>query len=286
MKKTTDFLALVTPDSTARNDALAEGALSDLARAALSRLCAQTRPGTPSIDAQSVLGDPCAAAMAFALCDADDEAAAILVAELMAAGLSVEELCHEHLAPAARRLGMLWDEDRLPFTEVAMATARIQSILRRMPQGRLMPGRAKGPGAIFAAVPGELHTLGVMMAADLFRRSGWDVSLLVGLTHDELLTRFTRDDRPVIGLSCSGDHSYPALRRLLAAIGNARPDVQVLLSGQIIEDRARIADLPVPVLAVGDLASAQSEMARIEAVLTSPKVARLRPARGRAGSFG
>ena len=166
-----------------------------------------------------------------------------------------------------------------------MATARIQSILRRMPAGRVIPGRAKGPGAVFAAVPGEMHTLGVMMAADLFRRGGWDVSLLVGLTHDELLTRFARDDRPVIGLSCSSDQSYPALRRLLAAIGNARPDAQILLSGQIVAQPDRIAKLPVAVLVVGDLASAEAHMTRIEAQLASTKVTRVKPAGGRTSAF-
>lgn len=279
MKKTTDFLSLVTSDSGSRQDAL-----DDLARAALARLCAQSRPAAVSRDALSVLGDPLAAAMAFALCDDEDDTANILVDDLLAAGLSIEDLCKDHLAPSARRLGTLWDQDRLPFTEVAMAAARIQSILRRLPAARAVRGGSRGRGGVFAAVPGEMHTLGVMMAADLFRRAGWDVSLLVGLTHDELVARLARDDRPVIGLSCSGDHSYPALRRLLAAIGNARPDAQILLSGRIIADAARIAALPVPIIAVGDMAAAESEMARIEALLASPKVTRLRPVRGRSSS--
>ncbi len=279
MTKTTDFLSLVATDDPLRQDALA-----DLARAALARLCAQTAPMAPVTDAQTVLGDPCAAAMAYALCDPEDDAAGLLVDDLLAAGLSVEDLCHEHLAPAARRLGMLWDQDRLPFTEVAMATARIQSILRRMPTGRVLPGRAAGPGAVFAAVPGETHTLGVMMAADLFRRAGWDVGLLVGLSHDELLAHVTRDDRPIIGLSCSGDHSYPALRRLLAAIGNARPDAQVMVSGQIVTQPDRIANLPAGVVVVTDLASAEAQMHQIAAQLALQLRGRPRRARGRTSS--
>lgn len=279
MTKTTDFLSLVATDDPLRQDALA-----DLARAALARLCAQTAPMAPVTDAQTVLGDPCAAAMAYALCDPEDDAAGLLVDDLLAAGLSVEDLCHEHLAPAARRLGMLWDQDRLPFTEVAMATARIQSILRRMPTGRVLPGRAAGPGAVFAAVPGETHTLGVMMAADLFRRAGWDVGLLVGRSHDELLAHVTHDDRPIIGLSCSGDHSYPALRRLLAAIGNARPDAQVMVSGQIVTQPDRIANLPAGVVVVTDLASAEAQMHQIAAQLALQLRGRPRRARGRTSS--
>ena len=280
MKKTTDFLSLVATGQGPQS-----GALDDLAKRALARLCQDSKRAAPSGDAVSVLGDPCAAAMAFALCDPDDAAAQFLVDDLLDAGISVEDLCHDHLAPAARRLGTMWDRDRIPFTDVALATARIQSILRRLPANRSSLRNGRGLGAIFAAVPGEMHTLGVMMAADLFRRGGWDISLLVGLTHDELLARLTRDDRPVIGLSCSGEHSFGALRRLLAALGNARPDAQFLVSGQIIADPARIASLPVPVMVVGDLDSAEAEMARLDAVLSSSKLTRLRPARGRSASM-
>ncbi len=174
--------------------------LSRLAQSAMARLCAEMRAQPGRTDAHKVLGDPCVAALAYALCDQDDQAASVLVEDLLEAGLSVEEVCLDHLAPAARRLGELWDTDRLPFSEVALAGARIQAIVRRMPASRMTPSCAQGKGAVFAAVPGEQHTLGVMMAADLFRRNGWDVSLMVGQTHDELVSRISRDDRPVIGL--------------------------------------------------------------------------------------
>lgn len=258
---TPDWTDALTPSGA--RDAARMGDLSDLAQEAVARLCAQMRAKAGAGPARSVLGDPCVAAMAYALCDDDDAAAAGLVKDLLAAGLSVQDLCLDHLAPAARRLGDLWDRDRLPFTEVALATARIQAILRRMPAGRAALRGGSAKGAIFAAVPGEQHTLGVMMAADLFRHDGWDVGLLVGLTHDELVARISRDDRPVIGLSCSSTQSYAALRRLVAALARTRPDADLLLSGQIVQDAARIKDLPAPVTVIADLDAARDHMARI-----------------------
>lgn len=255
--------------------------LDAFARRAVARLCAQMQQAPVQHPALEILGDPCAAAMAYALCDVDDLAASILVEDLLAAGLSVEDVCLEHLAPAARRLGDLWDRDRLPFTEVALATARIQALLRRMPSGRISASCGNGKGAVFAAVPGEQHTLGVVMAADLFRRHGWDVGLLVGLGHDELLSRIARDDRPVIGLSCSGSHSYSALCRLLLALRRMRPSAQILLSGQVVRDKAKVADLPVPVILVADIAAAEAEMRRIEAARTG---GRGRPSQRRSSS--
>ena len=254
-----------TPNQPNAGDAARMGDLSDLAHEAMARLCSQMRAKAGAGPARSVLGDPCVAAMAYALCDADDDAASVLVEDLLTAGLSVQDVCLDHLAPAAQRLGYLWDRDRLPFTEVAVATARIQSILRRMPAVRAGFRGGASKGAIFAAVPGEQHTLGVMMAADLFRREGWDVGLLVGVTHDELVARISRDDRPVIGLSCSSGQSYPALRRLVAALARTRPDADLMVSGQIVQDAARIRDLPFPVTAVTDLDDARDQMTRMAA---------------------
>ena len=277
-----------TPTDRSRSahptDAGAHPGLPGFAADALARLCAERRSDATPGSAQSVLGDPCAAAMAYALCDADDGAASILVDELIEAGVPVEDVCLDHLAPAARRLGDLWDTDRLPFTEVTMASARIQSILRRLPPGRGGRMTHGACGALFGAVPGEQHTLGVIMAADLFRRGGWDVGLMIGATHDEMIARISRDDRPVIGLSCSSDHAYPALRRLLAAIARARPGAEILLAGQIVKTPERVAELPMPVTAVADMAEAEAEMTRIAARPGAAATQRPGPAGSRATS--
>ena len=87
---------------------------------------------------------------------------------------------------------------------------------------------------------------------------------MIGLTHDEMIARISRDDRRVIGLSCAGVTSYPALRRLLAALAKARPDAELLLSGHIV--RAPTGSRPSgPLVLVPDMASAEAEMERIEA---------------------
>ena len=206
---------------------------------------------------------PLATALANALCDDTTDVADLMVTDLRDAGLSVEDICLDHLAPAARCLGEWWENDRLPFTEVAMATSRIQAMLRRMPTKRIVPCALDQPGAVFCAVPGEQHTLGVMMAADLFRRNGWDVGLLLGLEHQEIVGRLERDDRPVIGLSCSGDHSANALERLMIALRKRRPDAKIILSGQIATDAEALRRLPKPDAVVTGMEDAEAVMARL-----------------------
>jgi methanogenic corrinoid protein MtbC1 len=237
--------------------------LSELATRALARMTSTTGAGEISREAKACMQSPMATALATALCDDKTDLADLMVEDLIDAGLEVEEVCLGHLAPAARCLGEWWETDRLPFTDVAMATARIQSMLRRMPMGRI-PLRAVGQnGAVFCAVPGEQHTLGVMMAADLFRRGGWDVGLLLGLDHTEILDRLERDDRSVIGLSCSGAHSVNALERLMIALRKQRSEARIILSGQIAADDDALSRLPTPDAVVTSMEEAQACMDRL-----------------------
>ncbi|MFW5641600.1 MAG: cobalamin B12-binding domain-containing protein [Roseicyclus sp.] len=248
-------------------------ALNDLVGRALARLSRESGAGAVSEEARHSMRSPVATALAHALCDDTSDLADLMVADLMDAGLSVADVCLDHLAPAARCLGEWWEADRLPFTEVTMATARIQAMLRRMPIGRgaLRTGGVRG--AVFCAVPGEQHTLGVMMAADLFRRDGWDVSLFVGLGHDDLMDRFARDDREVIGLSCSGRHSAEALDLLMRALRKRRPEARLILSGQVVSDAEALERLPPADAIVTSMQDAEAELARLDALYARAAVA-------------
>lgn len=244
---------------------LSQESLSDLATRAMARLREESRAGGLSREASACMKSPLATALATALCDDGTDEADLIVADLIEAGVPVDDVCLDHLAPAARCLGEWWENDRLPFTDVTMATSRIQAILRRMPAGRKARACNGCKGAVFGAVPGEQHTLGVMMAADLFRRNGWDVSLLIGLDHAEMMARLERDDRHVVGLSCSGDHSLAALEQLMIALRRTRPDVRIILSGQIATDEAAVAKLPAADAVVTNMQEAEDHMARLEA---------------------
>jgi methanogenic corrinoid protein MtbC1 len=239
--------------------------VSALVASAMKRLCNEKHAAEISEETQRAVGSPVTAALTLALCDVDDESADLMIADMMAAGVSVEEICLDHLAAAARRLGELWETDRLPFTEVAMAASRIQSIIRRMPPPRGAAAHHTTRGAVFCVVPGEVHTLGAMMAVDLFRRHGWDVGLLLGLEHDEIMAHLAHDDRPVVGLSCSGSHSRPALIRLIEDLRKARPTVHIILSGYIVAKPDLMRGLPRVDACVASFEEAEAEMKRMEA---------------------
>ncbi len=107
----------------------------------------------------------------------DDAAALTFVEALQAKALSPEVLYLDVLAPAARRLGTLWDRDLCDFTQVTVGLMRLQQVLRRLsPAFQNGLSRADlGCRALLVPGPGEQHTFGLVMVAEFFRRAGWDV---------------------------------------------------------------------------------------------------------------
>lgn len=237
-----DHAKRLRPNGNASAEAthLAEDPISKLARLAMAKVVLDARNKAA---AQVATPLPHVTAMAYALADSNEELAEEMVADLLAIGLSVQDLCLDHLAPAARELGEWWERDKMPFAEVALATARIQTILRTIPASRAQTTYSGAQGVLFAAVPGETHTLGVIMAADHFRRLGWDVGLLVGMESNELSRKISDDDRTLIGLSCAGRHSVPGLRVLVDDIRRHRPDMAVVVGGNITNDKTAMAKL-------------------------------------------
>lgn len=222
----------------------ADDPILQLAREAMAKVVAQTRDVLASQDSDDQRPSPHITELAFALVDADQSRADAMIAALLRDGIGIQDLCLDHLAPAARMLGASWERDQLQFADVSLATARIQAIIRTMPATPVQFSGRIDDRAHFAAVPGETHTLGVIMAADHFRRLGWDVSLLIGMDHSDICRRIQRDDCNLVGLSCAGRHAVPALSRLVTEIRHLRPDMGIVLGGHIVTDLDAVDALP------------------------------------------
>lgn len=240
--------------------------LDALAARAVARLAARVRKSAPPEVLRGTLPEAFeAAAVTLATAvietDRDDLRADALLADLLATGVSPRDLCLSHVAPAARLLGQWWEEDRLTFSEVTLGVARLQTLLRRLPPPPLGTLSGARPGAIFATVPGETHTLGTSMAADHFRRIGWDITLILGATRAELRDKIGTDDRNLVALGCSGRHALPGLHALVADIRQIRPDIRIMVSGALLREGAMDLDLP-------PLDGTASCMETAEAVLT------------------
>lgn len=150
----------------------------------------------------------------------------------------------ERLGPIAKEIGNLWTNDQISFLEATVGASRIYSHLRYRRRPPLMPDRGLRKSATFALVPGDMHTLGISAATDVFRSRGWDITLLIGQSHEELNAQFETSEDVLFGFSAGSDHSLAALGRLVVALTVARPAAVVLVSGQIAADPAAVLALP------------------------------------------
>ena len=203
------------------------------------------------------------------LCDAlispNTDAALDLVLEFRARGTTTEEIYLGYVAGAARRLGDRWEDDQASFVDVGIGASRLYIIMRAM-RPQLLAGAPKRDDrspALFASVPGETHTLGVSMAADLFRSRGWEIDLLTGLDHDALVEAAGHDKYSVIGLSASSQRTTVALTRLITSLRVASPLSSILVSGELATIEPDIGVLVDADSVAVDAAKAVGEMQRL-----------------------
>jgi hypothetical protein len=114
----------------------------------------------------------CAALVADSEC-----ACAALLEAVQARGVELGLIYTELLAPAARRLGMMWEDDTADFATVTVGLGRLQRLLRQLSPafGSEVQHPPHGRRIVLTQPDTEQHIFGLSMVAEFFRRDGWDV---------------------------------------------------------------------------------------------------------------
>lgn len=157
--------------------------------------------------------------------------------QLLHDGVTTDCIFLELIAPAARQLGQMWEQDLCDFTEVTCGLVRMHEITHRLgfeyQNGPQLGGDVQR--IMLASAPGSQHFLGMTIVSDFFRKAGWDVVIEISLSEKELTHAVSNEWFDVIGISCATEAQLKALpgliRALKAASGNPEPGV--LLGGPI-----------------------------------------------------
>jgi methanogenic corrinoid protein MtbC1 len=157
--------------------------------------------------------------------------------ELLHQGITTDRIFLELIAPAARQLGLMWEQDLCDFTEVTCGLVRMHEITHRLgfeyQNGPQLGGDVQR--IMLASAPGSQHFLGMTIVSDFFRKAGWDVVIEISLSEKELVHAVSNEWFDVIGISCATEAQLKTLpgliRALKAASGNPEPGV--LLGGPI-----------------------------------------------------
>lgn len=167
---------------------------------------------------------------------AQDEAAALaFVGALHDRGAEAEALYLDLLAPTARRLGEMWENDTCDFTDVSIGLWRLQSSMRALNGAFLEHALARpaGPRALLVPLPGEQHTFGLSMVFTFFLQAGWDAWTGPVESSGDLRAMVRNQHVAMLGFSLACDERLDAVRTEIRAVRNAsrNPGIVIMVGG-------------------------------------------------------
>jgi MerR family transcriptional regulator, light-induced transcriptional regulator len=200
---------------------LAEGlSAAEAARAALGG-GADTAPGRPAGPHPGTpAGSGPFAALGQAL-DAFDEPAAQAVLDRLLADLSLPAVLRDVVLPYLADLGERWQRGTASVAMEHFASNVIRGRLAGLARGW---GSGRGPQALLACPPGELHDMALVVFGIVLNRNGWRIDYLGTNTPVEELERAVGASHPdLVVLAATRPEALESLRPELTALARRAP---------------------------------------------------------------
>jgi methanogenic corrinoid protein MtbC1 len=190
-------------------------------------------------------GDGCIDEFVQLLLTDDLEVAYAYIDSVRVRGVSLSAIYLELLAPTARALGEMWEEDRVSFADVTVALCRLHDVMRTLsasqpPATDTLP---QGRRALLIPMPGEQHTFGLVMVADFFRRAGWDVWNDAVGSSSELVSLVRHEWFTMIGLSVGCEAHLEGVASTIHSLRRAarNKSIGVMVGGSLIAKNPELA---------------------------------------------
>jgi methanogenic corrinoid protein MtbC1 len=150
----------------------------------------------------------------------DDSAIQGAIAGWRAQGVSVSTLFVDLLAPAARHLGELWEDDRCHFADVTVGLGRLQQIMRGLSSayGTEIDPPVAGRRALLLPSPGDQHTFGLSMVAEFFARAGWEVVGMVDPVAATVQDKVKQEWFDLVGISAGSSARLEGVQACISAV--------------------------------------------------------------------
>mgnify|MGYP000240440556 CR=1 FL=1 len=160
-----------------------------------------------------------------------------IIDALMDRGLPADRVFLELVTPAARQMGLWWEQDLCDFTQVTCGLAIMHQMIYRLgyesPAGQRAEGECER--VMLACAPGSQHFLGLTIVADFFRKAGAEVVLEISSTESELERAVANEWFDVLGISVALEAQLSTLPSLIQHLRerSGNPKVQIVLGGPI-----------------------------------------------------
>lgn len=178
----------------------------------------------------------------------DAASAARYIEAMVDQGYLLETLYLELLAPAARHLGELWEQDLCDFVDVTMALGRVQHVIREFSpvfRDNSVAPKEKARRILLTPAPGEQHSMGLMMVKEFFLRGGWEVVGGPGVPAEEVAVQLASEWFDCVGISAGGDCRLEGLATWISSIRAVSKNraITVMLGGPHFVARPELAAL-------------------------------------------
>lgn len=160
-----------------------------------------------------------------------------IIDALMDRGLPADRVFLELVTPAARQMGLWWEQDVCDFTQVTCGLAIMHQMIYRLgyesPAGQSAEGEVER--VMLACAPGSQHFLGLTIVADFFRKAGAEVVLEISSTESELSRAVANEWFDVLGISVALESQLTTLPSLIQQLRDqsGNPKVKIVLGGPI-----------------------------------------------------
>ncbi|GJE04982.1 hypothetical protein AOPFMNJM_0275 [Methylobacterium jeotgali] len=166
---------------------------------------------------------------------------------LLASDLAPDSLLLDLLAPTARHLGTLWEDDLCDFVEVTRAMGRLQRIMRAVTHrfDRAPHAPRNGRSVLLLPCPGDTHSFGLTVVARFFHESGWAVSCRTAANED-VVSQVRDGWFDVVGLSLACEVLVPRMTEMIAGIRrhSRNPALRVIVGGPVfLADPGRVGQV-------------------------------------------
>ncbi len=163
---------------------------------------------------------------------------------LVSQGATYEQLFVELLAPAARKLGELWESDYFSFSDVTIGLSRIQQLVHEVGPGLDTEADATQglASALLVPMPGEQHSLGVLLVEEFFRRAGWSVWTPQNVTSGQLVAIVRQEHFDMVGISVTCEVETQRLAALVDSIRSAslNKGLLVMVGGRFVNEHPEL----------------------------------------------
>jgi methanogenic corrinoid protein MtbC1 len=150
-----------------------------------------------------------------ALVRGDQSRALELARQATADPRKLRDLYTEAVTPALYEIGSLWETGQVTVAQEHRASEIMSRVVDVCSQAFSRSDRTKGR-AFVSAAPGERHSLGARIVADILEIDGWDVTYVGATSPSDDLVHLAAATRPdVIGISVAMPSNLPRLAMLI-----------------------------------------------------------------------